>query len=147
MRRSIRFGRACSVALSLLMVLPVSCGRHERRLPESGATLHGTIKHNGEQLQFAMIIVLADSGSVTGKIGDDGQYKVENVPLGEVKVGVNTEAATGDYQSKIRQASLTKGGPKPKFIAIPKQYHDPGTSGFKKSIEKGVNTYDIEVPK
>jgi len=71
MRRSIRFGRAAAPALALLAV--TSCGLREERLPETGATLEGTVKYGGEQLQFAMIRVETANGSATGRIGEDGR--------------------------------------------------------------------------
>ena len=154
MRRSIRFGRACTAALPLLAVLAVSCGRAENQLSESGATLEGSITYDGEPIQFAMIMVRSETASVSGKVGEDGRYKVENVPLGAVTVGVNTDAGQGEYQSKMMNAANKGPGVKykgkvfgVKFIAIPKKYHDPVTSGFKTTINKGTNTYDIDVPK
>jgi hypothetical protein len=154
MGRSIRFGRACALAVPLLVLLPTSCSVREDRVAESGATLEGVITFNGEPVQFAMIIVRSDAGSVSGKVGEDGRYKVENVPLGEVMVGVNTDAGQGEYQSKMMNAANKGPGVKYKgkvfglkFVSVPKKYHDPGTSGFKTTVAKGTNTYDIDVPK
>jgi hypothetical protein len=154
MRRSIRLGRACALALPLLLLLPTSCGVREERLPETGATLEGVITYNGEPVQFAMILVRTENASASGRIGEDGRYKVENAPLGEVTVGVDTNAGQGEYTSKMMNAANKGPGVKykgkvigVKFTPIPKKYHDPGTSGFKTTVAKGPNTYDIDVPK
>jgi len=80
---------------------------------------------------------------------------VENVPLGEVMVGVNTDAAQGDYRSKAMAAGLNKGPGAvgkgkvsgPKFIQIPQKYHTPTTADLKTTIIKGTNTFDIDIPK
>src|SRR5262245_17982966 len=100
MRRLVR--RLKLFVIAFVAVAAVSClGPKERRLPESGATLEGTVTYNGQQLEFAMIQVVTKSNSAQGMIGDDGKYKVSNVPLGDVKIAVNTSAARGAYQSKI----------------------------------------------
>ena len=154
MGRSIRFGRACALALPLLVLLLTACKPREERLPESGATLEGVVTHNGEPVQFAMIVVRTETTSAFGRIGEDGRYKVENVPLGEVMVGVNTDAGQGEYTSKMMGSANKGPGVKYKgkvfgikFTSVPKKYQDPGTSGFKTTVDVGTNTYDIEVPK
>ena len=145
------------LALSGLMagcaLLASSCGESGERHPETGATLEGTITKGGEQVPFALVIVVGQGASATGKVGEDGRYKVENAPLGEVKVGVNTDAGMGDYKSYTM--SQTYQGPESKkakratlkFVEVPKKYHDPETSELKTSINKGPNTYDIVIPK
>ena len=123
-------------------------------LDESGATLEGTIKYGTEDVQFAMIIAQTATGSATGKVGPDGKYKLQNVPLGEVTIGVNTDAATGDFTSASLAAGSYK-GPESKGVAkvdirftkVPAKFFDPTTSGLKTTIKKGVNTYDIVIAK
>lgn len=141
------------VAGSTLLV--AACGGpSEVRLPETGATLDGTVVYKGEPLQFALVIVVGKSGgSATGKIGEDGKYLVTNAPLGEVKVGVNTEAGKGDYMSKMMSQSYQ--GPEAKkakkatlkHTDIPAKYHDPEKSGLTTTVNKGANTYNIEIGK
>jgi len=138
-----------------LAVTTIACGSNRPvSLPESGATLEGTIKYGTDDIQFAMIIAQTATGSATGKVGPDGKYKLENVPLGEVTVGVNTDAATGDFQSASMAAGSYK-GPEAKgkakvnlkFTKVPAKFFDPATFGLKTTIQKGVNTYDIVIGK
>jgi hypothetical protein len=157
MARSTPAGRWAAGVLAALALATASCGKftREERLPDSGATLEGTVKFGDEPVQFAMILVQTSSSSATGKVGEDGRYRVENVPLGEVKVGVNTAAAQGEFQSKMMSAGVYK-GPEAKgkgrvsglkFIQVPDKYHNPETSGLKTTVNKGSNTYDIAIPK
>jgi hypothetical protein len=157
MVRSAPAARWSVVALAAVALATTSCGKfvREERLPESGATLEGTVKFGGEPVQFAMILVQTGNGSATGKVGDDGRYRVENVPLGEVKIGVNTRAAMGEYQSKVMSAGAYK-GPEAvgkgkvtgiKFTAVPDKYHNPDSSGLTTTVSKGTNTFDIVIPK
>jgi hypothetical protein len=145
--RRIILHRPRLTALVLSALLTVSCGGRGERLPETGATLEGKVTYDGEPLEFALIVIQTDNGSATGRIGDDMRYRVENVPLGVVRVGVNTSAARGDYQSKVMSESNGTGRVSHRFIEIPGKYFDPEQSGFTTTIRKGPNTYDIVVPK
>lgn len=143
------------VALACAALALGSCGNpRESRLPETGATLEGTIKFGSEQLQFAQIQVLGGNEMATGRIDEDGRYKVENCPLGAVKIGVNTSAARGEFQSKAMQGGLYKGPDKQgkgsvplRFVDVPAKYADPNASGLTTTVNPGTNTFDIVIPK
>jgi hypothetical protein len=150
--RSVRNGLFLLVFIS---GLACSGGLKEERLPETGSTLTGVVKYGDENLQFGLILVQTPTSSATGKIGDDGTYKVANVPIGPVKIGVNTSAGKGDFMSKSMAAGAYK-GPEAKgkgkvvglkFIEIPKKYFEPNTSGIETTIQSGSNTFDIVIPK
>lgn len=149
--RSVRNGLFLLVFISVL----ACSGQNEARLPETGSTLEGVVKYGDENLQFALIIVQTPTSSATGKIGDDGTYKVANVPTGPVKIGVNTAAGKGDFMSKSMAGGAYK-GPEAKgkgkvvglkYIEIPKKYFEPNTSGIETTIQSGSNTFDIVIPK
>ena len=131
-----------------------ACGGYvgETALSESGATLEGTVKYGKDELQFAMIVVQTPTGGTTGSI-QDGKYRIENVPLGEVMIGVNTDAGRGDYQTAVMGGTYKgpdgKGVGKAgiKFIEVPAKFAEPTTSGIKTNINKGSNTFNIEIAK
>jgi len=130
-------------------------GVREQRLPETGATLEGTVKYGNEPVYFAEIRVVSDSSSAIGSIGQDGRYKVENCPTGAVKIAVNTDAAKGEHTSLMMSRSYK--GPKgegavasglpPKFVSVPGKFADPEASGLTTTVNAGTNTYDIVIPK
>jgi hypothetical protein len=129
--------------------LPVS-------LPESGATLVGTVKYGTEDIHYAMIMVQSPGGTAYGRVDESGRYRVPNVPVGEVKVAVNTSAARGDYQTAMMAAGAMTGGPEgkagrkkvsTKFVDVPSKYFDPATSGVSTTVARGENTFDITLPK
>jgi len=128
-------------------VLAASCGERGERLPETAASLEGTITYGGAKVPFAMVTVMGQNGMATGNVHEDGRYKIANVPLGEVNIGVNTMAAKGEYVSKVMAESKGKGRSPSKFVDMPAKYHDQETSGLKTTVKKGVNTYDIVIPK
>lgn len=144
----------CLARIALFCMLPLlaACGVSESELAESGATLTGTITHKGTPIEFAMVIVQSKDGaqSAVGKVNDDGKYSVSNCPIGEVLVGVNTDAGRGEFTSKTMQQNSAALDPKaskkitsPTFIEVPKKYFDPATSGLTTTIKAGENSYDL----
>jgi hypothetical protein len=125
-----------------LVLSLAGCNTGPVKHPETGATLEGTVTYGGEKVLVAMVLATGPNGSAQGFIGDDGKYKLENVPVGEVSIGVNVEAAKGPLTSKIMAKQKV-----PPIVNVPAKYADPATSGIKTTIVKGENTYDIKIPK
>jgi len=156
MRHTLRLGAA--VLLAACGLLTASCngyGVKEERLPETGATLEGTITYGSEKVPAALVIVAGANGSATGRVDEaTGRYKVENVPLGEVKIGVNTAAARGEMQGKLMSGYYK--GPEakakgivapPNIVDVPGKLGNPETSGVKTTVNAGANTFDIKLTK
>jgi hypothetical protein len=141
------FRRAALVLVAACGILCVSCGERGERLPETGATLEGSLTYGGNKVPAALVIVQGKDGSANGFVDEDGRFKIENVPLGEVNIAVNTEAGKGQMQSKIMAQSQGKPKAMPKMVDVPKKYFEPETSGLKTNVNKGPNTYDIAIPK
>jgi len=125
------------------------CARvKEIRLPESGADLKGTVTYDGQKVMVAMVIVQSAGGSAAGLIGDDGTFNIKNVPVGEVNIGVNTEAGKGELKGKMMARAQTKEKvAMPKIVDVPPKYFDPTTSGIHTTVNKGQNTYDVVIKK
>jgi hypothetical protein len=113
-------------------------------IPETGASLEGTVTYGKAKLEAALIIVVGEKGSATGTI-ENGRYKVLNAPVGKVTIGVNTEAAKSELKGKMMAPGPKP--PMPKLIDVPARYFDPTKSGIETTINKGDNTYDIVISK
>src|SRR5262245_44201942 len=136
------FRQLTALAVAVGCVTLTSCGSGRYvPIPETGATLEGTVSYGGQKLSAALIVVAGSGGSAQAMIGDDGRYKVESAPLGEVTVAVNTAAARGML------AGRAQGKTSVKIIDVPGKYADPVHSGIKTTVNKGTNTYDIVIPK
>lgn len=141
-----------AVVLTGLVTGQTGCDPYEVRLPETGATLEGTVRYGNEPVPLALIVVMGESGSATGQV-EQGRYRVDNVPLGPVKIGINTEAARGQFISQQMAQSYkgpgAKGGgsPPPRFLSIPSKYAEPENSGVTTTIQKGTNQLDIVLPR
>ena len=134
-----------------------SCGYgvREERLPETGASLEGTVTYGNDQVPVALIIVTGPKGSAQGYINEaTGSYSIPNVPLGDVKVAVNVEPAKGEMQGKLMSGYYQ--GPEakkagivapPKVVNVPAKYADPNTTTLTTTIHEGNNTFNIKIPK
>jgi len=139
-----------SFGVLLAGIVVSGCSRYEYRLPDTGATLEGTVTYRGEKVPLAQLNVLSEKGQGIGQIEEPGRYLIQSAPLGEVKIGVNTESMRSQAISQQMAASYKGPGakgsgraPPPKFISLPAKYQDPETSGITTTVRKGKNTFDI----
>ncbi|MBA3316443.1 MAG: hypothetical protein H0T47_24560 [Planctomycetaceae bacterium] len=111
----------------------------------SDEVLEGKITYKGQPVPYAMAIVTNGRDSATGTAANDGTYKVEYAPLGEVQIGVNTDAGQGMMMSaKMAGQHSDASKPAAKFTAVPKKYFEPTKSGITTTVtEKGPNHFDI----
>jgi hypothetical protein len=122
-------------------------GLREKRLPETGATLEGTVMYGKEPVLVAMIIVQGEGAAATTYVGEDGHYKAENCPIGTVHIAVNTDAGKGQMMGRVVAHSQGKGPAPPKMIDVPAKFADPTTSGITTTVNKGENKFDIVIPR
>jgi hypothetical protein len=140
---------------SALLVTTVGCGQVAREIPDTGATLEGSITLNGNPIPLALIIVRSQSATSDSVVREEGKYKVLSAPLGLVKIGVDTDSMRGEVVS--RSMAVAYKGPdgkaadtqvsKLKFVPVPAKYSDPDTSGLEFEVKKGVNIFDIVLTK
>ena len=137
-----------SLALALL-----ACSAKEVTHKTSGNSMTGIVKYGNDQVMFGLVIVNAGLQQSQGSIREDGTYLIENVPIGEVLIAVNTDAGKGEYMSKTMGQAYTgpqgkgKGKVDVKFIDVPKKYADKATSGLKYTVVAGENNHNIIIPK
>lgn len=146
---------AALLALPLLAVGFTSCASNAPvALPSTGASMEGTVQYNGKTLYYGIVTVEGSGTSAQGQIREDGTYKVENAPVGAVKIGVVTNegmAMAARMQAGANTGPGAKGqgklGKVAEYVDVPKKYHDASTSGLTFTVEKGVNKHDIVIPK
>ena len=149
-----RTAALAAVATAALAVASCSPQGPVEPIDETGATLEGSITYGGQPVPLAAVIILPASGGsgTTGFADDEGRFKVINVPIGDVKIGIDSEAAKGPMMGRAMGGTdpKAKGGKRavvPKLIDVPKPYRNPETSGFQTTIKKGSNTFDVVIPK
>jgi hypothetical protein len=127
---------------AFLVLGPAGCRNYPNRLPESGATLEGKVTRDGKKVPGALIIAEGEGWpAATTFADDDGHYKLENVPLGEVRIGVNTEA--GEARMRGRKMAGEK---LPQPNPVDPKYFNP-SDAIKTTTHEGANSFDIVIPK
>ncbi len=144
MSRILHVTACLSVAVGCLSMASCS-GNKEERLVLSEATLEGTITFNGKPVPYALVILAhSKDPGVQGTADAAGKYMVQHAPLGEVMIGVNTEAGKGMMMGKVMAAKKGE-GEAPTFVDVPKKYFDPMKSEITTTIKDGANTFNIEL--
>lgn len=139
----------------ILIICVMGCGQRAYEIPDSGATLEGSVTYDGKPVPMALIVVRSETATADARIVEPGKYKVPSVPIGKVKIAVDTDAMRGELMSRsMAQAykgpggqSSAEAGKKVSFIAVPGKFADPDSSGITFEIKKGANTFDIVIPR
>ncbi|MCI0465344.1 MAG: carboxypeptidase-like regulatory domain-containing protein [Gemmataceae bacterium] len=141
--------------LSLALLL-AGCGK-------GNGTLSGKVTYKGAILKGGTVTFITSDtkGIARANIEPDGTYNAANVPLGEVKVAVETnsvkpiklppQAKGGMFpkdvevpaDAKEKSKSLAPVSDPERYVAIPKQYADPEKSGLKLTVTGGPQQHDI----
>lgn len=133
----------------LLCVVSLSACSDEEALVRPDSKLAGKITYKGKPVPHALVIVAAPKGIAgQGNADADGNYVVEHAPVGEVQIGVNTDAGRGRMMGELMKAAQTGDkSSKPELVDIPKKYFEPTTSGLKTTVADGdtTTTFDIEL--
>jgi hypothetical protein len=138
--------------LLCLIVLAVGCGGPRRSVEH--VTVTGQVLFKGKPLPGGRVTFVTTQGAFasTGDIDEQGNYKV-TAPAGEVKIGVDNQMLSP--RSKGAPASAAKGAgrpngaeatlPKGTYVAIPRKYTDPETSGLTYTVTKGQTSHNIDL--
>jgi hypothetical protein len=128
MRRLFNLIRPVALGASLVMLSGCDKGTGE---------VSGTVTYNGAPLPGGIVTFIAENGRVEpARIGEDGSYKVTNVPVGPVRITVTTPAPL-QFPGREPQELLGK------YVAIPKRYGEAEDSGFTFEVKKGSQRYDL----
>jgi hypothetical protein len=130
-----------------LLVAGCSLGGGEVRYPETGATLEGTVTYGNDVVGAALVIAQNSTGSATAFVDENGRYKLQNVPLGEINIAVNTDAGKGQAMGKVMAQAQGKAKGAAKILDVPSRFADPAKSGIKTTINKGPNEFNIVIPR
>jgi hypothetical protein len=146
-------------------------------LPAAGCSskgdISGKVLYQGRPMSAGAVTFFPSSGkgAFTSRIKEDGSYRVEKVPVGEVKIAVvppargiavpNAQAkkiaqAVKSGQTTISEEALAKMPPKYKealerpsapgqSVPFPPHYSDPEKSGLAYTVTGGGQSHDIEL--
>ena len=94
--------------------------------------------------------------SQIAKIGEDGSYTIEMMPVGPAKIAVETKSLQQAASARRNtpppgQNAPNNSLPDPKellkrYVAIPEKYADAPTSGLEYTVQSGKQPFDIKLP-
>ena len=124
---------------------------------DSTSDVSGKVTYQGKPLKGGSITFVAQRGSVSGSIKEDGSYSIAKVPTGDVKICVDTEALNPGKKSKAPKITPpagqsapegTYGGgddPTKKYMKIPEKYASPDTTDLTVKVESGKLEHNLEL--
>ena len=127
----------------------------------SSVTVTGKVSYLDKPVKGGNVTFISTEGkrSVSGPIDEDGSYKLERVPSGEVKICVETESLNPAKQPRRPINAPPKDvtppdGYKPpsqentsrRYIKIPPEFADPEKTTKSHTITGGSQEYDIKLP-
>jgi len=138
--------------LSLLVVLALGCGGNS----SAPGRLSGTVRLDGAPVTGGMIVVHTKIGTMQGPISPSGSYTITDIPAGEWKVTVDTEALNPDakkatagvYQKKGMSpppSAAPQGGSLGTYVAIPSDYRAEKSTPLTVTVTTGSTTYNPEL--
>jgi hypothetical protein len=126
--------------LVLLVSVVSGCGKPE-------GTVTGHVRYKGETVAAGNVIFYgSDNQAVTASINSDGSYTATKVPLGAVKVAVNTPQMSEGMVKSLQK--MKKGQIPPaasKTVAVPERYGKPEKSGLELTVTQGSQPFEIEL--
>jgi len=140
----------CGLFFGLLVPLAVA------GCTSSTATVTGKVTYKGAPLKGGTVIFLSTQGkgSSNADIGEDGTYTAEKVPVGDVKICVNTaflkpNRSAHTYSPPPGQAAPgydpSKGNKGDRYVAIPPDYADPDKTSLTLTVTGGKQEHPIEL--
>jgi hypothetical protein len=134
-------------AALLLAVAVIGCGGKRTGI------ITGTVSFNGEKMEKGTVTFYTDDLKVAkgAAIHLDGTYRIEDFPVGPVKIGVLNLRNPSDLGISLGPAVKRKDGPPQrnyfdtpgKYLNIPPKYKDPAKSGLSYTVQDGTQEHNI----
>ena len=142
-----RGGKA--LALAALALLAAGCGSGK-------GTITGEVTYKGKPIAWGRITFVCQEGKQSTHSAHiiKGQYKIENCPIGPVKISVESFVAYAPpADNPMVQRSREAGYVEPpadvvgkdKYVDIPKDYGNSDLSGLEYTVTRGDNTHNIDL--
>lgn len=133
-------------SLLLLTLLLTSCGARK-------TSVSGTVVYNRKPLPSGTVLFHGEDGRVAHSLIDEnGNYTIDNPPLGLVRITVRSHAA---MPAGMPSSGRPPESPSPPaqdgkassdtYVPIPKRYLAPDQSGLTYTVQVGPQTHHIEL--
>jgi hypothetical protein len=135
--------------LALLLVLASSAG--VLGCGKKTGTVSGKVTYHNKSVTSGEVFFLSQDGKTGAHapVQPDGTYKVINVPLGTMKVGLqNPPLTVPDHDKSMADSPEIKEAVKrvALYVPTPPKYADIDQSGLTTEVKPGENTYNVDLP-
>lgn len=131
-----------SIVLSILP-LAIGCGGPAK------STVSGKVTYQGKAMPAGFVtFVPANGAPLHAEIQSDGSYRLNNVPLGTVKIAVKPQEGQEMPTAMPRDPKnygKFKAAATERKSSIPDKYTDPEQSGLTYTVTQGSQQHDIDL--
>lgn len=130
-----------STCFAALMLAAAGCG-------PSQATVSGKVTLRGKPVTAGTVMFVGNNNQIaTGKLDEQGHYVAPRVPMGSLKVAVQT-LRPEQLQSMANQSKEASALPSrlANLVPVPQKYTDPETSGLTCQVNQAQQEYNIDLP-
>lgn len=139
--------RIAAALLAAGVGLATGCGTRE----PTRVAVTGTVNFHGKPVPAGMVLFVSDADpalSGSGPIRPDGTFEATGVPVGPVKVAVQTsmyrtQSGTPKAVALTAPHATATKGVKP--VVLPAKFDNPATSGQSATIHRGDNTVSLSL--
>jgi hypothetical protein len=119
------------VSCILCCVVSIGCGP-KRAVRADRSVVSGTVTFQGKPVSGGVITFTSSSGDTAGgMLREDGTYYIEDAPMGDTKVSIDTESIRPEL-----------GG---RYVKLPAKYVQASTTDLSHKVEGGENTADFKL--
>ena len=113
----------------------------------SATEVSGRVTFKDRPLSSGTVVFVGQNGQrKSTAITEDGSYRIENAPIGPVRIAVASHPRVPPGLNKSPgQASASRKDPKDGTVKIPKRYENHEKSGLAYIVERGSNTINIDL--
>jgi hypothetical protein len=150
--RLVRIGTGCLCLCGMLLAAGCAGGK---------GVVSGKVSYQGKPVRAGTVSFVPQGGGVmSSPIEEDGSYTIRNVPVGTVKITVETESArppalqsgrggeAPEFMRKyVKEKNPELASPEraKRFVPIPKQYSDADKSNLTYEVKSGKQEHDIDL--
>ena len=134
--------RATAAAVAVGLAFVVGCGP---KIAPTGE-VYGKVMYKEKPVTAGTVKFTPANGGdpVTTELGVDGTYRATGVPIGSMKVSIET-LHFKNLTPPPKGMEKMMGGPRLHYVPIPDKYEKPDTSDLRVDVAEGKKEWNIEL--
>ena len=144
-----------AVLAPLMMLLVIGCSP-KSSVPKSN--IHGKVTYKNAPVGGGIMTFYSENSTTTCGLNPDGTYAIQGVPLGAIKVGIETESIKEQgykappnmpkemkdkMKDEMAKQNTASGGPV--YVPIPKKYANKNTTTLTCEVKDGKQELNFDL--